>query len=54
MSEVSQSQVFAQVQVLFKDAPDLLAEFKDFLPSASGEPGRFVGKSFTSLCVAHC
>lgn len=30
-----QSQVYAQVQLLFKDAPDLLAEFKDFLPEAS-------------------
>ncbi|KAF8140489.1 hypothetical protein EV363DRAFT_1152523 [Boletus edulis] len=29
------SQVYAQVQVLFKDAPELLAEFKDFLPEAS-------------------
>ncbi|KAF8910078.1 hypothetical protein CPB84DRAFT_1673093 [Gymnopilus junonius] len=28
------SQVYAQVQMLFKDAPDLLAEFKDFLPDA--------------------
>ena len=30
-----QSQVYAQVQLLFKDAHDLLAEFKDFLPEAS-------------------
>ena len=30
-----QSQVYAQVQLLFKDAPDLLSEFKDFLPEAS-------------------
>ncbi|KDR85669.1 hypothetical protein GALMADRAFT_234672 [Galerina marginata CBS 339.88] len=28
------SQVYVQVQMLFKDAPDLLAEFKDFLPDA--------------------
>ncbi|EMD41871.1 hypothetical protein CERSUDRAFT_42152 [Gelatoporia subvermispora B] len=28
------SQVYAQVQMLFKDAPDLMAEFKDFLPEA--------------------
>ncbi|KAF8971663.1 hypothetical protein BDZ97DRAFT_1135733 [Flammula alnicola] len=28
------SQVYVQVQMLFKDAPDLLAEFKDFLPEA--------------------
>ncbi|KAI5982746.1 hypothetical protein EDD15DRAFT_2398855, partial [Pisolithus albus] len=28
------SQVYLQVQSLFKDAPDLLAEFKDFLPEA--------------------
>ncbi|TBU34473.1 hypothetical protein BD311DRAFT_649726 [Dichomitus squalens] len=27
-----QSQVYAQVQMLFKDAPDLMDEFKDFLP----------------------
>ncbi|RDB29628.1 Paired amphipathic helix protein pst1 [Hypsizygus marmoreus] len=37
------SQVYVQVQHLFKDAPDLLAEFKDFLPDAgpavSGQPG---------------
>ena len=26
--------MYAQVQVLFKDAPDLLEEFKDFLPKA--------------------
>lgn len=29
-----QSQVYVQVQLLFKDAPELLAEFKDFLPEA--------------------
>ncbi|KAF5385000.1 hypothetical protein D9615_001214 [Tricholomella constricta] len=28
------SQVYVQVQILFKDAPELLAEFKDFLPEA--------------------
>ncbi|OCH87472.1 hypothetical protein OBBRIDRAFT_814100 [Obba rivulosa] len=28
------SQVYAQVQMLFKDAPDLMAEFRDFLPEA--------------------
>ncbi|KAF9055963.1 hypothetical protein BJ165DRAFT_1429814 [Panaeolus papilionaceus] len=28
------SQVFVQVQSLFKDAPELLAEFQDFLPEA--------------------
>ncbi|KAI0375440.1 hypothetical protein BV20DRAFT_960592 [Pilatotrama ljubarskyi] len=33
-----QSQVYAQVQMLFKDAPDLMAEFKDFLPEASAPP----------------
>lgn len=31
-----QSQVYVQVQMLFKDAPDLLAEFKDFLPEVAG------------------
>lgn len=31
----TQSQVYMQVQALFKDAPDLLAEFKDFLPEAA-------------------
>ncbi|KAL0068608.1 hypothetical protein AAF712_004324 [Marasmius tenuissimus] len=30
------SQVYQQVQTLFKDAPDLLAEFKDFLPDVVG------------------
>lgn len=35
------AQVYAQVQVLFKDAPDLLAEFKDFLPATGG--GSFSG-----------
>ncbi|KAF5366942.1 hypothetical protein D9757_010834 [Collybiopsis confluens] len=30
------SQVYVQVQILFKDAPDLLAEFKDFLPEVVG------------------
>jgi len=29
-------QVYAQVQVLFKSAPDLLEEFKQFLPDNSG------------------
>ncbi|PFH52285.1 hypothetical protein AMATHDRAFT_74340 [Amanita thiersii Skay4041] len=33
--------VYLQVQLLFKDAPDLLAEFKDFLPeAASAGPGQ--------------
>ncbi|KAF8560140.1 hypothetical protein OG21DRAFT_1401704 [Imleria badia] len=32
---IHDSQVYAQVQLLFKDALDLLAEFKDFLPEAS-------------------
>uniref|UniRef100_A0A0W0G4L7 Putative histone deacetylase complex, SIN3 component n=1 Tax=Moniliophthora roreri TaxID=221103 RepID=A0A0W0G4L7_MONRR len=32
--QLHDSQVFAQVSALFKDAPDLLAEFKDFLPEA--------------------
>lgn len=31
---LTQSQVYSQVQTLFKDAPDLLAEFKKFLPNA--------------------
>jgi paired amphipathic helix protein Sin3a len=31
-----QSQVYVQVQMLFKDAPDLLDEFKDFLPEILG------------------
>jgi paired amphipathic helix protein Sin3a len=31
---LAQSQVYVQVQHLFKDAPDLLLEFKDFLPDA--------------------
>ncbi|KAL4269176.1 Transcriptional regulatory protein Sin3-like protein [Pleurotus pulmonarius] len=30
--KIEESQVYVQVQMLFKDAPDLLAEFKDFLP----------------------
>ncbi|KAI5118376.1 hypothetical protein M0805_005842 [Coniferiporia weirii] len=30
--------VYHQVQLLFKDAPDLLAEFKNFLPPDGGEP----------------
>ncbi|KAG8219608.1 hypothetical protein J3R82DRAFT_562 [Butyriboletus roseoflavus] len=32
---IQDSQVYAQVQLLFKEAQDLLAEFKDFLPEAS-------------------
>ena len=28
------TQAYVQVQMLFVDAPDLLAEFKDFLPDA--------------------
>lgn len=31
-----QSQVYAQVARLFRDAPDLMEEFKDFLPDALG------------------
>ncbi|KAH9858239.1 hypothetical protein C2E23DRAFT_718829 [Lenzites betulinus] len=31
-----QTQVYAQVHILFKDAPDLMDEFKDFLPEAAG------------------
>ncbi|KAG6845379.1 hypothetical protein H0H87_010488, partial [Tephrocybe sp. NHM501043] len=31
-----QEAVYVQVQLLFKDAPDLLAEFKDFMPDATG------------------
>ncbi|KAF9015729.1 hypothetical protein BDQ17DRAFT_1341548 [Cyathus striatus] len=42
---VHDSQVYVQVQVLFKDAPDLLAEFKDFLPEAHGAT-RTSGTSF--------
>ena len=34
---VLQSQVYAQVYRLFKDAPDLMDEFKDFLPEALGQ-----------------
>ncbi|EGO30319.1 hypothetical protein SERLADRAFT_444328 [Serpula lacrymans var. lacrymans S7.9] len=40
------SQVYVQVQMLFKDAPDLLSEFKDFLPevaNASAGPSGVVG-----------
>lgn len=33
------SQVYAQVQVLFKDAPELVEEFKAFLPEVMGHPG---------------
>ena len=39
-------QVYAQVQLLFKDAPDLLGEFKKFLPelmNASGMDASFAG-----------
>ncbi|KAH9944008.1 uncharacterized protein BXZ73DRAFT_86987 [Epithele typhae] len=40
-----QSQVYAQVQMLFKDAPDLMDEFKDFLPEAvpPSHPAGLVG-----------
>jgi paired amphipathic helix protein Sin3a len=37
-SHALQSQVYAQVQDLFKDAPDLLSEFKNFLPDAGFVP----------------
>ena len=30
--------MYAQVQTLFKDAPELLEEFKDFLPEILGGP----------------
>ncbi|KAL0951709.1 hypothetical protein HGRIS_008384 [Hohenbuehelia grisea] len=35
---IHDSQVYVQVQMLFKDAPDLLDEFKDFLPEVLGIP----------------
>ncbi|KAH8550911.1 hypothetical protein BGW37DRAFT_426755 [Umbelopsis sp. PMI_123] len=31
-------EVYAQVQILFKDANDLLGEFKQFLPEVTGQP----------------
>jgi paired amphipathic helix protein Sin3a len=34
-----QHHVHGQVRTLFKDAPDLLHEFKDFLPDAPLQPG---------------
>ncbi|KAF8640768.1 hypothetical protein AX17_000418 [Amanita inopinata Kibby_2008] len=38
---IQDHQVYLQVQLLFKDAPELLAEFKDFLPeAASAAPGQ--------------
>ena len=38
---VTSRQVYLQVNVLFRDAPELLAEFKDFLPeAASAIPGQ--------------
>ncbi|KAJ8464001.1 hypothetical protein ONZ45_g17389 [Pleurotus djamor] len=39
--QIQNSQVYVQVQMLFKDAPDLLDEFKDFLPEIgfTGPPG---------------
>ena len=42
------AQVYAQVQILFKDNPDLLHEFKDFLPAASGGMARAVGGAANS------
>lgn len=33
--QIQDSQVYVQVQTLFKDAQDLLSEFKDFLPEVS-------------------
>ncbi|KAL6304795.1 hypothetical protein BKA93DRAFT_817270 [Sparassis latifolia] len=44
--QLHDSQVYAQVQMLFKDAPDLMNEFKDFLPEAmapSVQPTGLVG-----------
>ncbi|EIW64077.1 uncharacterized protein TRAVEDRAFT_32917 [Trametes versicolor FP-101664 SS1] len=38
-----QTQVYAQVQMLFKDAPDLMDEFKDFLPEATGPAAHLQG-----------
>ena len=45
------TQVYKQVQMFFEDAPDLLAEFKDFLPEAvpAGIPGSLPGTN----CRAH-
>ncbi|OSX66922.1 hypothetical protein POSPLADRAFT_1077635, partial [Postia placenta MAD-698-R-SB12] len=37
------SQVYAQVQTLFKDAPDLVNEFRDFLPEAIGPSSQHLG-----------
>lgn len=38
-------QVFVRVEQLFKDAPDLLAEFKNFLPMDGSAPA-FASDSF--------
>lgn len=35
------AQVYAQVSKLFNDAPDLIKEFKQFLPESSGGPPQF-------------
>ncbi|KAI0784958.1 hypothetical protein C8Q75DRAFT_776889 [Abortiporus biennis] len=37
------SQVYAQVSMLFKNAPDLMEEFKDFLPSATNPSAQHAG-----------
>ncbi|KZT08526.1 uncharacterized protein LAESUDRAFT_648466 [Laetiporus sulphureus 93-53] len=37
------SQVYAQVQMLFKNAPDLMEEFRDFLPEALAPATQSVG-----------
>ncbi|KAH8099312.1 hypothetical protein BXZ70DRAFT_943231 [Cristinia sonorae] len=41
--QLHDSQVFAQVSMLFKNAPDLMEEFKDFLPEAMGPGAQHTG-----------
>ncbi|KAH9950932.1 hypothetical protein B0H21DRAFT_720471 [Amylocystis lapponica] len=38
------SQVYVQVQMLFKDAPDLMDEFRDFLPNVGGSSSHNAGE----------
>ncbi|ESK93814.1 sin3b protein [Moniliophthora roreri MCA 2997] len=47
-NQLQDSQVFTQVSALFKDAPDLLAEFEDFFPEAApGSQGGIPQQSLT-------
>lgn len=52
MKTVSETDVFNQVSMLFKDDPDLLSEFSHFLPDAGGNSSLMAGMNFAAPSAA--